>query len=264
VATQLRFPRGSSRSYLLTFLRPDGDPEDLTGATFAAYIKASVFDADADALVDISARLTVLDAAAGEAVLALEPDDTADLDAWSAKEWEARATLSDGRVVVREAHRGALVFSPLTGGPDAVLPPGDEIAEYSAGDAGSGASVSDITGLTGGASTDLDGLSAARLAGLPVGTVIELFFTGSVAVRYRRRLRSPADETEVGAAAGGFKIICDNATTTLWELVSVTKQGVPCLWNADTVKWHQVVGSATGTGVSAATAQEADAFSLPA
>ena len=264
MATQLRFPRGSSRSYLLTFLRPDGDPEDLTGATFAAYLKASVFDADADALVDVSARLTVLDAAAGEAVLAFAPADTADLDAWAAQEWEARVTLSDGRIVARDAHRGALVFSPLTGSPDATLPPSDEIEEYSAGDAGSGASVSDITGLTGGTSTDLDGLTAARLAGLPIGTVIELFFTGSVAVRYRRRLRSPSDEAEVGAAAGGFKIICDNAPTTLWELVSVSKAGVPCAWNADTTKWHQLVGSGTGTGVSTAIAQESDAFSLPA
>lgn len=121
-----------------------------------------------------------------------------------------------------------------------------------------------ITGLTGGTAADLDGIGAATLATYANGSVLELFFTGGVFCRYLVRARSPADEAEVGAAAGGFLIVFDQDTTRCAELLSVHKQGVSCTWNADTAKWHQVVGSGTGTGVSTAIAQEASAFSLPA
>lgn len=264
MATKLVLPQGASRSYLLTFLRPDGDPEDLTGAIFAAFIKRSIIDADADALVDLSAQLVALDPEAGTAVLTLAPSATADLATFEPREWQARAILADDRLIALDAHKGPLVFAPMTGDPSIAEPPNDYIAEYSAGLPGDGSAYAAITGLTGGTAADLDGLSAARLAGLPDGSFITLFLAGSISARYRIRARAPADEAEVGAAAGGFKIIADLAPTRIWELVAVTKQGVPCVWNPDTVKWHQQLAQGVGAGVAPALAQEADAFSLPA
>lgn len=266
MATKLRFPQTAVRSWKLVFPRAADAAarEDLTGATFAAYIKRSLFDADEDALVDIADWITALGPENGEAVMTTVPADLEDVDPFLSAHWQVRATLSDGRVLELDAHRGPLVFDPLTGDPEIAEPDNDHIEAYSPGTAGSGAQLTAITGLTGGTSADLDGMTAAQLAFLPVGSVIELYFSGSIVAKYRRRLRSPANEAEVGAAAGGFLIVCDNATTTAWELLSVHKQGVPCTWNTDTELWHQQLATGSGDGVSPALAQEADAFSLPA
>lgn len=150
MATKLKFPQGAARSYLLHFLRPDGDPEDLTGATFAAYLKRSVFDADADALEDISARVAALDAAGGDAVLSFFPADTVDLDPFLSCEFQVRATLADGRVLALEAHQGPLVFAPLVGDPDIAEPVagGTYIEEYSVGTAGGGTAAASALGST--------------------------------------------------------------------------------------------------------------------
>jgi hypothetical protein len=259
VATKLRFPQGSSSSYLLKFLRPDGAVESLDGASFAAYLKRSVFDADADALVDISRH----DFQAGLAVLSFFPADTADLDPFLSCEWQVRATLGDGRVYVSAYHQGQLVFAPLPGDSQMSEPPNDYIEKFTP-EAMSNyiRNLYELSGLTGGGSTKLDGLSAATLAAMPNGTQVELHFTGSIGVRYR--LRDLEDgEVEVGAAAGGFLIVANNDTTRAWELCAVTKEGQPCVWNTDTTLWHQQLAQGTGTGVAPALAQEADGFSLP-
>lgn len=263
MATKLRFSRGTHRSYLLRYFRPDLEPEDLTGATFAAHLKRNTLDADGDCLVDVSARVSVLDGPAGLAVLAFLPADTAALDQGESCEWEVRATLADGRILSPWSHQGPVVFFPYLGDPAIFEPPGDDIEEYTAMNILSTVFAA-ITGLTGGTSTDLDGLSAARLGGLPTGTFIDLFFSGSVAVRYRLRARTSALEAEVSAAAGGFVILCDHDADRCWELVSVTKEGVPCAWNPDTGLWHQQLAQGTGTAVAPALAQEAQGFDLPA
>lgn len=257
MATKLKFPRTSARSFKLTWLRPDGDPESLAGASFAAFIKASVFDADADALVDLSAGVLVLDASAGEAVLTFDPADLLSLDPVLAMAWQARATLADGRVLELDAHRGPLVFDPYVGPADIAEPDNDYVAAYSIGTAGTGSGSATITGLIGGTSSDLDGLGAAYLATIQNGHVLELFFTGSIAARFR--IRAKGSDTE----SSPFLVVADNDTTRAWELVSVHKEGVPCVWNPDTSKWHQQLASGTGGAISGSIADEADAFSLP-
>lgn len=264
MATKLRFPQSSSASFLLKFLRPDGAVESLDGAEFSAYLKRSVFDADADALVDLSLRVAPLDALAGLAVLSFFPADTEDLDPFLSCEWQVRATLADGRVYAHPYHQGPLVLAPIPGSSSVGEPPNDYVEAFTP-EAMSNyiRNLYSLTGLTGGGSTKLDGLSASTLASMPNGTQVELVFTGSIAARYRLRDREDA-EAEVGAAAGGFVILCDNDSSRCWELLSVTKEGVPCTWNADTDLWHQLLAQGTGTGVAPALAQEADAFSLPA
>lgn len=129
--TPLHLARGSSRSYLLTFLRPDGTKENLTNAIFAAFVKRSVLiDSDANALVNISNRVRLKGQPdAGEAILAFTPADTAALDPVEYKEWVVRATLADGRVVSLLDHMGPLVFYPLQGVAQSNLPK-DTISEF--------------------------------------------------------------------------------------------------------------------------------------
>jgi hypothetical protein len=114
------------------------------------------------------------------------------------------------------------------------------------------------THLLGGVATALDGLSAGLLAALPDDFVLELFFAGSVSARYRLRAVDGA-ETE----SAPWRVVCDNNTARLWQLLDVHKEGVPCLWNPDTSKWHQQVAAGTDDAVTQGVATEEDAFSLP-
>lgn len=116
----------------------------------------------------------------------------------------------------------------------------------------------DLTGLTGGTSVKLDGLVVATLALLQNGARLQLGMTGGIGVQYR--LSDLGADSEVGAAAGGFIIICDNDTDRCWRLESVTKEGQPCAWNADSSKWHRVWG--VGADGSAGPSLDASGFSL--
>lgn len=266
--TKLRLPPGSSRSWLLRFLRPDGAPEDLTEASFAGYLKRSVFDADADALVDLSTRVSIYDATAGLAVFSILPADTADLDPFLSCEWQVRATLADTRVIAHEAHEGPFVLAPLTGSPDLAEPPNDYIEAISTMSSFLRI-LPDLLGLTGGTSTKLDGLSVATLAAMVNGAQVSLFFDGSISANYRLRDRSGSETEYAGddgdaTHPGGSVILCDHDDDRCWELIEVRKQGLPCTWNGETLKWHQLLATGTGSGVAPALTQAADGFNLPA
>lgn len=267
MSTKLRFPQATSRRYLLRFLRPDLAPEDLTEATFAAFVKRSVFDADADALVDLSARVAAYDAGAGLATLDIAAEDTAELDPFVSLEWQVRATLADGRVLEHEAHRGPLVFDPLTGDP-AIAEPPNAYLEPIASMASFVRVFSELVGLTGGTSAKLDGISSAALSALPNGALAELFFDDSIAARFRLRGRN-TPETEYASAGGdathpgGSVILCDNDSDRCWELVAVLKNGLPCTWNGETLRWHQLLATGTGEGVAPALTQATGGFLLP-
>lgn len=253
--TKLRLAQGTARSWLLTFTAPDGSAYDLTGATFAAFLKSSVFDADADALTDVSARVAAFDALNGLAIFALLAADTSALDAFAAKEWQVRATLASGKALALEAHQGPLVFVPLLGPADIAEPPNDYLEEIA--DMSSIASVlSAIDGLLGGTAVKLDGLSTTLLAALPSGQQIDLFFTGQIAARYRLRARTVGE-----VEASPHVVLCDNDAARCWELVSVSKAGQPCAWNAESAKFHRVW--AVGADGAATDAVDASGFSLP-
>ncbi len=265
MATQLQLPRGTTRTYLLRFRRPDGEPEDLTEATLSAYLKRSIFAADADALAELT--IEVHDATAGQAVLTLAPADTAELDPLESLEWQARAALADGRTLAHDAHLGPVVFSPCSGDPNLSGPPNDYIEEIATMSSFI-RTLPDLVGLTGGTSTKLDGLSSVTLAALVTGARVALYFSG-VNAEYVLRDRVDGETEYAGTAGdathpGGSVILCDHDSDRCWELVAVRKLGLPCVWNGDTLKWHQQLAQGTGTGVAPALAQEADAFSLPA
>lgn len=266
--TKLRLPPFSGRSWLLRFRRPDGEPEDLTEASLAGYIKRSLHAEDADALVDLSGRLSVVDATAGTALLSLFPADTADLVTTQSCAWQVRITLADGRVLAHEQHSGPLVLFPISGPSDVGEPPNDYIEPISTMSSFI-RTLPDIAGLTGGTSLKLDGISSTTLTALVTGARVALYFAGSISATYILRDRVDG-ESEYGGTSGdathpgGSVIFCDHDSDRCWELVEVRKQGLPCVWNGETLKWHQQLATGTGSAVAPALAQEADAFSLPA
>lgn len=247
---------------------------DLTGATAVDFfVTRSAFkaEADHDLALRLAAGVVVIDALAGLVEITLSAALSAALEPYGEFFYFLRATLAGGEVVLPDLLRGSF-WNDLTSALNQAAngdclvrldPPTGEIAAITPDMANYLLNRYDLMGLTGGQSTKLDALSSATLAAMPNGTQIELFFTGSISAKFRLRARNTG-ETEVGPSLGGFIIFCDNDTSRCWELCGVTKQGVPCVWNPDTVKWHQQLAAGTGTGVTGALAQEADAFSLPA
>lgn len=111
----------------------------------------------------------------------------------------------------------------------------------------------DITALTGGTPSKLDGFDITLLK--QGNARLALYFTGSVLAIYRLRAKG------VDAESLPWRVVSDVDAAYLWELEAVCKQGVPCVWNADTSKFHQVMAS----GAAGVVAVELDqtGFALP-
>ena len=268
MATRLKFPRGSTNYLLLSWVR-DGAALDLTGATLEAWLKPTPEDADdGDDVVELSH--TAVDAVAGITLLKFTAANTSALNRAGDRYWRAQATLADGDVIVPETHHGPLVLTPLAylanrwgeavdlpvDGVSATLEPSGTVTLLPPAMANYVLNRYDLTGLTGGAATDLDGLSTATLAALQNGAQVELFFSSDIALRYR--LRDVDGDTETAP----WLIICDNDTDRVWQLIQVTKDGLPCTYNSTTQKWYSVwsVGSDGAATVSA----DETGFTIPA
>ena len=113
-----------------------------------------------------------------------------------------------------------------------------------------------FTGLTGGTATDLDGLSATVLNLYVTGTVAEMYLTGDIALKFR--LRAIGADVE----SAPWIIACDNDATRVWELLAVTKEGLPCTYNSVTGLWYRVWS--VGSDGSATVSQDETGFSIPA
>jgi len=112
----------------------------------------------------------------------------------------------------------------------------------------------EITGLTGGTPTKLDGFDITNLkTGNPM---IALFFSGSIVAIFRLRAKALGE-----TAVTGWKVLSTSDAAYLWELVSVTKEGCPCEWNATTSKWYQRI--ATGSEGAVASGLASTGFVLP-
>lgn len=111
----------------------------------------------------------------------------------------------------------------------------------------------DITALTGGTPSKLDGFD---ITGLKQGKArVALYFADDVLAIYR--LADKGAETQ----SLPWRIISMSDANYIWRLECVMKQGVPCVWNPTTAKFHQVMAD----GSSGAVALEVDqsGFSLP-
>jgi hypothetical protein len=120
----------------------------------------------------------------------------------------------------------------------------------------------DLTGLTGGASTDLDGLAEATLDGWQNGSRLVLTLTHADTEKIRCEYELGAKGASVESAP--WIIVCDNDTTRCWRLDrgSVFKAGQPCTYNPDSGKFHRVW--AAGADGSATPAVDATGFEIPA
>jgi len=259
-------PLGASFSFRLALTRPeDGAAIDLTGVTALAFtLKTSptLADADASLTLNLSSGITVVDALAGLVSVSVTAAQSATLTAAGPYYYATKATLSTGAVVIPDLLRG-LFYNDLYSVEEQQCE-GTAITRL---DAASGTLTPttpdmantvinryDLTGLTGGTSVKLDGLSAATLTALSNGAIVRLFFTGSIMADFRLRANT-GSETE----SAPWRILCDNGSGRLWELIAVTKQGVPCVWDATLSKFKQVLTS----GGAIALADDADAFVLP-
>jgi hypothetical protein len=274
MATRLKFPRGSTVYFLLSWTR-DGVQLDLTGAELEALIKATALTPDAAAIAltsddDPTLSFTWREDAAGLAILKFSPEATADWASPVPPFWRAKATLPNGDVIVADAHQGPVLLTPLLGssldaawgeeppvaGVTQTLEPGGTVSLLPPAMANYVHNRYDLTGLIGGTSVKLDGLSAATLALLQNGAKICLSFAGDIEMLYKLRAKGADVEDSP------WVIVCDNDTTRCWELCSVTKQGVPAVWNGTTEKFHQV--SASGAANAVAMDVEQIGFVLPA
>lgn len=265
----LYLPHGASARWRLTFAKSeDGSAIDLSGATAIEFLlkRTSTMDDDDAALhLTAAAGLTVIDAVAGLVLAAITPAQSRALEGYGEYFYFARATLADGSVVIPDLLRGPFVTDlesaqeqecsgavvRLDAATGTLTPVTPDMSNYTI-------NRYDLTGLTGGAATDLDGLSEDTLAALSNGAVVELFFTGSISARFRLRAMVGTE-----AESAPWIVIADNDTTRVWECIGVFKQGAPCAWNPDTSKFHQLLASGTGTAISPALADAASAFSLP-
>ncbi len=244
MSTKLRFPQASSRRYLLRCIGADDVVPDLTGATVQAFLKRSVFDADEDALVDVSARVAIISGEQGLATFSLEPADTADLEPFLSLEWQVRFVLAGGSVFAHAEHQGPVVFAPMTGDPAIAEPDNAYVEEITAAMSSLQSIVSGLTGLYLGTSASLDGLSAALLAALPNGTVIAPRFTVAsthrLVLEYRLRAKATG---EVDTPTSGRIVVCDNDTSRVWELDhEPSYDGQPCVWDDAATAWKPITG----------------------
>lgn len=262
----LYLPWGASATWRLFIAKSeDGSAIDLTGATAIAFtLKTSptLADEDAELTLDLTAGLTVIDPLAGLVSVAITAAQHAALVPYGPFYYKLSATLADGSVVIPDLLRGKF-YNDLDSAEEQAL----DGASITRLDAATGTLTPttpdmsnyvlnryDLTSLTGGTSVDLDGLSASVLSFLANGTTVRLFFTGSIVADFRLRANTGA-ETE----SAPWKILCDNSSARLWELLSVTKEGAPCVWDASLSKFKQVLSS----GGTLTQADDADAFVLP-
>lgn len=259
-------PCGASATWLMLFAKSeDGSAIDLTGATSITFtLKASPTMADADALLTLSlgSGITVIDPLAGVVRVVLTAAQSAALVLTGPASYRTRAALADGSVVIPDLLRGTFdndlssvetqslegtAITRLDAATGTLTPTTPDMSNYVL-------NRYDLTGLTGGTAVKLDGLSASTLAYLATGTTVRLFFTGSIIADFRLRANT-GSETE----SSPWRIICDNDAARLWELLGVSKQGAPCVWDASLSKFKQVLS----VGGVLAQSDDADAFVLP-
>jgi hypothetical protein len=266
MSVALKFARGSQFAVGLAF--PAGI--DLTGATLEAVLKYSLSDADDAALARSfgdSPTLTalVVEAISGLGTLTFLSEATSGIPAGLIPWWQVTVILPGGTRYIFQQHQGPVYLTPTNAGclcDD--FPPQPGVTTVL--DDTSSASLLplmlsnvvinryDISRLLGGSLSALDGISAATLVQLQNGTILRLFFAGSIMADFRLRANA-GSETE----SAPWRVLCDNASGRLFELVGVWKQGTPCVWDTDLNKHRQVLVA----GGSLAIADAGDAFVIP-
>lgn len=109
MATRLRFPKGSSFSFLRQFVR-DGAAVDISGGTVTGYLKYSPDDDDADAISALT--IAVTNSALGIVRVTLPGAITADLPRSIEYYWRVEADMTGGDILAPEALHGPVALTP--------------------------------------------------------------------------------------------------------------------------------------------------------
>lgn len=267
-------PHGATFTLLLALAKPeDGSAYDLTGATdLAFYLKSSPYlaDADAELTLTVGDGITVIDAEAGLVQVQVTAAQHATLNNYGTYHYSTVATLADGTVIRPDLLRGEFINDPAS-----ALEQEQQGAAIKRLDAATGTLTPvtpdmsnyllnryDLTGLTGGDTTDLDGLAEETLDALQNGARLVLTLTATDTEKIRAEYQLGAIGADVEAAP--WIIVCDNDTTRCWRLDrgSVSKAGQPAAYNATSGKFHRVW--AVGADGSATPSVDASGFSFPA
>lgn len=262
----LYLPHGASGRWQQTIVKPeDGSAIDLTLATAIEWIlkrTPTTADADADLTLTEGAGITVLDDLAGQIQIALTAAQSAEPAPYGSYFYFTRVTFSDGRVIIPDNLRGTFLndlgaaaeqeldegcITRLDAATGTLTPATPDMSNYVL-------NRHDLTGLYGGTAVKLDGLAAATLAELSNGTRLQLGFTNRRVAQYRLRAKETG---EVDTSATGQIVVCDYATSRVWELEYVWKDGLPCTWDEVQQLWCPITGY--GAAASLLTG-----FSLPA
>lgn len=262
----LYLPHGSSARWLERITKPeDGSAIDLTLATDIEFlVKRSPTAADADAALTLTVGdgITTLDATAGLIQVAITATQCAALLSYGSYFYLTRITFSDGRVIVPDGLRGSFLtdlaeateqeldedcVKRLDAATGTLTPVTPDMSNYII-------NRFDLTGLYGGTSVKLDGLSADTLAELSNGARLQIGFSSRRVAQYVLRAK---ESGEVDTASTGRLVVCDNDTDRVWELEYVWKDGLPATWDEVQQLWCPITGY--GSAASLLTG-----FSLPA
>jgi hypothetical protein len=261
MSTGLLFPRGATAVVPLSF------GQSLVGATLQAWFQRGPFEASADAwrTYALGTGLAIVSAVAGTAQLTIPAADSSafNFDPDCPPYWSVVATLANGNILALDALQGPILFSQIF--PDLKpYPPCTTILDLGAGGSAPAPIVPalpsvlplpGLTHLTGGDMAALDGLSADDLAGWSDGQQVILSFANGVQVTYR--LSTPGAPP---STASPFTIVPVNDATRAWALLSVSEQGQPCVYNAETTKFYRLWSAGPDGG--AAPSIDANGFTI--
>lgn len=98
-----------------------------------------------------------------------------------------------------------------------------------------------LTGLTGGGATKLDGLATFD-GTYQAGAMIEVIETGPLVLVFRLRAGTDAQNVPWIVRPADYNGVSNQV---VWELLRVTYQGYPVVWNATQAKWQAITSTGT-------------------
>lgn len=255
--TKFKRTRGDTIALPLTLRSPDSLAAfNPAGHVLIFTLKRSPDDTDANALVQkisTAGGFTTIDSPAGKIEVELVPSDTANLDVETSFVFDVQAqsiatgklkTIAVGYLTLeQEVTRGTTISIATTvHNPPLQLGPFYTLA------------------LTG---TDAAGADNAKLCGLgaagvfTVGSILRAKFPGNIIVEFE--LEQTTD------SYAGFLFAPYNYDAVLrpfkWRINRVHRGAIPCTWNADTQKWHDLYAVGGANFISLAPDQTG--FNLP-
>ena len=267
-------PYGASFSFRLNFLQAaDNAPIDLSAAsavTFSLRSSPTLADADAELTLSVGSGLTIIDGAAGLVEVIVTSAQHLALRPYGPYYYQAQADFASGARLIPDLLRGlfyndldsveeqecdGVTVTRLDGSTGTLTPVTPDMSNFIL-------NRYDLTALTGGALTALDGLTATSLSLLGNGARLVIGLTAADTEKIRAEYVLGLKGSDVESAP--WIIVCDNAPTRCWRLDegTINKGGQPVAYNSTSGKFHRIW--ALGANGSATPAVDETGFDFPA